>query len=76
MLNSHVDKIWIYTLSILNRFDHNWQNVEKILENHFSDFKEQIEAAVFSKDHSFWENLRQELLQMQKDYQLNLSIHV
>jgi len=76
MLAPHTTKIWIYALSILNRSDQNWQNVEHKLENHFPALKEQIEAAVFSKDHFLWEDLRQELFQIQKDRQLNLSIHV
>jgi len=76
MLAPHTTKIWIFGLSILNRSDQNWQNVEHKLEKHFPALKEQIEAAVFSKDHSLWEDLRQEILQIQKDQQLNLSIHV
>jgi hypothetical protein len=51
MLGPHTEKIWIYGLSILNRSDNNWQNIKSILENHFNESKEQIEAAVFSKDH-------------------------
>jgi len=76
MLGPHTEKIWIYGLSILNRSDHNWQNIESILENHFNESKEQIEAAIFSKDQSLWENLRQELLEIQKDHQLNLRSHI
>lgn len=76
MLGPHTEKIWIYGLSILNRSDHNWQNIESILENHFNESKDEIEAAVFSKAHSLWESLRQELLVIQKDHQLNLSIHI
>lgn len=75
-LAPHTDKIWIYGLSILNRSDQNWRNVEGILERDFPDMKEQIETAVFSKDHSYWEKLRQDLVSLQKDKQLNLSIHV
>jgi DNA repair photolyase len=76
MLCPHTEKIWIYRVSILNRSDNNWQNIKSILENHFNESKEQIEAAVFSKDHFLWENLRHELLEIQKDRQLNLRIHV
>ena len=76
MLAPHTDKIWIYGLSMLNRTDQNWQNVESILENHFPDLKKQIESVVFSKNHSYWEKLRQELEYLQKDRKLNLSIHV
>jgi DNA repair photolyase len=74
ILTPHTDKIWIYGLSILNRSDQNWQNVERILESHFPDLREQIETVVFSKGHSYWANLKQELIGLQKDR--NLSIHL
>lgn len=76
ILAPHTDKIWIYGLSILNRTDQNWQNVEHILENHFPELRKQIETVVFSRNHSYWENLRQELIHLQKERKLNLSIHV
>ena len=75
-LAPHTDKIWIYGLSILNRSDQNWRNVEGILERDFPDKKEQIETVIFQKDHSYWEKLRQELIAVQKYKKLNLSIHV
>jgi DNA repair photolyase len=76
MLAPHTVKIWIYGLSMLERTDQNWQNVEGILESHFSDLRKQIETVVFSRNHSYWEKLRQELIHLQRDRKLNLSIHV
>ena len=76
MLAPHADVIWIYGLSMLNRTDQNWQNVESILESHFPDVKAQIEPIVFSQDHAYWMQLRQELLEFQKERELHLSIHV
>jgi DNA repair photolyase len=76
MLEPHTDVIWIYSLSINERSDKNWQNVQDILNSHFPKLKEQIESAVFSADHSYWIQLRQYLVQLQNDKQLNLSIHV
>jgi DNA repair photolyase len=75
-LVEYVGKIWIYGLSILNESERSWKNVEKILENHFPDLKQQIETVVFSKDHSYWKTLRQDLMRIQKDRNLDLSIHV
>ncbi len=75
-LASNTDEIWIYGLSIQERSDRNWQNVQGILNNYFPKLKEQIEAVIFSKDHSFWTQLRQNLTVMQKDRHLNLNIHV
>ena len=76
MLAPHTDVIWIYGLSIEERSDLNWQNVQGILTNHFPNLREQIEAVIFSKDHSYWTQLRQDLLELQNDRQLNLSIHL
>lgn len=70
------DKIWVYGLSILDRSEPSWQNVEKILMDQFSDVKEAIETAVFSKNHQYWQELRQDLLLLQEKQGLNLSIHV
>ena len=70
------DKIWIYGLSILNRSDRDWQNLEVILGRHYNNLKSQIEDVVFNKDHSYWKNLRTELLQLQQERNLNLEIHV
>ena len=41
------DKIWIYGLSILNRLDQNWQNVEEILNRHYTSLKPRIEELLF-----------------------------
>ena len=70
------DTIWIYGLSIEKRSDRNWQNLEIILKEYFPDLREPIEEIVLSTDHQFWAQLRQELEDIQKDRQLDLSIHV
>lgn len=70
------DKIWIYGLSILNRSDRDWQNLEVILGRHYNSLKSQIEEVVFNKEHLYWKNLRTELLQLQQERNLNLEIHV
>ncbi len=76
MLAPCTDMIWIYGLSIKERSDRNRQNVQGILDSHFPNLKEQIETVVFSKDHSYWTQLRQTSLELQKDRRLNLNIHL
>jgi len=76
MLEPHTDVIWIYGLSINERSDKNWQNIQDILNSHFPKLKEQIKSAVFSANHSYWIQLRQELEKLQNDRQLNLNIHL
>lgn len=76
MLTPHTDVIWIYGLSINDRSDRNWQNVQDILNRHFPELKQQIEAAVFSKEHPYWIQLRRDLTELDRNRQLNLSIHL
>jgi len=76
MLAPYTDVIWIYGLSIQERSDRNWQNVQSILNRYFPNLKEQIEPVIFSKDHHYWIQLRQDLLEIQNDRQLNLNIHL
>lgn len=75
-LEQHTEKIWLYGLSILDRSEINWQNVKRILERHFPGMKEKVEAAVFSKEHPYWAELRQDLIALQEAGSLNLSIHL
>jgi DNA repair photolyase len=74
MLASCTDVIWIYGLSIINRLDQNWLNMKKILNREFPDLLEQVEPAIFSKEHSYWTQLRDELAALKNDRQLNLNI--
>ena len=76
LLAEHTEKIWIYGLSILSVSDLNWQNVDAILEQHFSELKLKIEDVVLSKEHAYWRTLRHELLQLQEEYKPILEIHV
>ena len=76
MLAEHTGKIWIYGLSIANKSDRNWQNVDKILEDHFPDLKSKIESAVFSKENFYWRHIRQDLQVLTNKKELNLSIHL
>lgn len=76
MLAPYTDAIWIYGLSIEDRSDRNWQNVQGILHTHFPNLKEQIETVLFEKEHSYWTGLRQQLTELQKDGKLDLRIHL
>ncbi len=76
MLEPYADVIWIYGLSIDDRSGQNWLNIQQILNNQFPDLIEQIEAAIFSKDHRYWFQLRESLETLKKDRQLNLNIRL
>jgi len=76
MLEQYAEVIWIYGLSITDRSGQNWLNIQEILKKQFPDLVDQIEQAVFSKDHRYWVQLRENLGILKKDRQLNLNIHV
>jgi DNA repair photolyase len=70
------ETIWIYGLSIQNRSNLPWKNMQDILERHYPDSRKEIEAAIFSRDHSYWTELRDKLRHIQESRHLNLSVHV
>ena len=70
------DVTWIYGLSILERSDQNWQNLKGILKLHYDNLREQIETIVFSKEHPYWTQLRQDLHDIQTARQINLNIRI
>ena len=76
MLLPYTDAIWIYGLSVNDRLGQNWLRIQQILNNQFPDLSEQIESAIFSKDHRYWATLRESLEVLKKNRQLNLNIHL
>ncbi len=74
LLTPCTDVIWIYGLGMNDRSDRNWLNMKAILNREFPDLLEQIEAAVFSREHRYWNPLRDDLEKLKNDRQLNLNI--
>ncbi len=75
-LQQHASVIWIYGISISDRSDKNWQYIQEILKNEFPDLNEQIETAVYSKNHDYWVQLKGNLETLKNDGKLNLNIHL
>lgn len=62
---------------IRNLFEANTMETHKrIFNSRFPDIKDQIESAIFSKDHDYWTQLRKNLESLKKDQGLNLNIHL
>jgi len=76
MLEPITDVIWIYGLGMNDRSGRNWINMQKILSREFPDLLEQIEPAIFSKEHIYWAQLRDDLVTLKNDRQLNLNIRL
>jgi hypothetical protein len=75
-LEPYTDVIWIYGLSVNDRSNQNWLNIQKILNSQFSGLIEKIETTIFSKDHVYWKHLRETLASLNKNRSLNLNIHL
>ena len=76
MLAPCTDLVWIYGLGINDRSGPNWLNIQQILNREFPDLLERIEPAIFSKEHVYWAQLRDELVTLKNDRQLNLNIRL
>ncbi len=76
MLEQYTDEIWIYGLSINDRSGQNWLNIQKVLNNQSPDLIEKVESAIFSKNHNYWTQLRDDLVELKNNKQLNLNIHL
>lgn len=76
MLAPYTDSIWIYGLSIMDRSGQDWLNVQEILNREFPDLVERIEPVIFSREHAFWTQLREDLVALEENRKLNLHIHV
>jgi len=75
-LAAHAAQIWVYGLSIEDRSSPSWKNIEKILSRSYPDLKSQVEAAIFTRDHPYWKELRQDLSDLKEKRRLNLNIHL
>jgi DNA repair photolyase len=75
-LEPFADTIWIYGLGIKDPSGQNWLNLQKILRDQFADLIDQIEPAIFSKDHSYWAQLGKDLAAVKKDRELNMNIQI
>jgi DNA repair photolyase len=74
ILTPCTDVIWIYSLGMNDRSGRNWSNLHRILSREFPDLLGQIEPAIFSKEHIYWTQLRDDLETLKNDRQLNLNI--
>lgn len=76
MLEPYADVIWIYGLSINDRSGRNWLNIQRVLKSKYADLVEQVDSVIFSKEHIYWSQLREDLAALKNDRQLNLNIHL
>ena len=75
LLETCADTIWIYGLSILNKSDVYWQNIEPIFDQYFPKRNDLIKQAIFNKNHIFWNTLRSKLELIKKERKLDLRIN-
>jgi len=75
-LEPNTDAIWIYGLSVQEKSQRCWSNVQSVLSRHFPDLKENVEAAVLDADHPYWSDLRKKLQDINEKRRLDLRIHL
>ena len=77
-LSDCADTIWIYGLSADkdNLSDLGWKNTRRILADRFPDIADRVERAVFSHNHPFWVQLREEIEDFNHTRKLDLRIHI
>lgn len=75
-LADKASRIWIYGLSVQDCAEQSWRNVQTILETHFPDQRRNIEEVVLDKEHPFWVELREELMETGEAKGLDLRVHV
>lgn len=75
-LENIADKIWIYGISFQDKKDESCLNVQKILKQYYPQKRDDIEKTIFSKNHSFWVNLRSELESIKENQNLDIRIHL
>lgn len=72
------DTIWVYGLSVeeADPDDTGWQNTRRILTTQFKDICQQVEAAIVSKDHPYWQKLRKDLIDFIDAEGLDVRLHI
>jgi DNA repair photolyase len=77
-ISAYADTVWIYGLSVDSDREHDigWSNTRRILENHFPGSAEQIQAAVSSRSHPYWGQLKDDIEQFNADRALDLRVHI
>lgn len=75
-LEPYADVIWVYGLTINDRSDQNWLNISNIFRDQHHDLLQKIDPVLFSKDHSYWKELRDSLTMLKNNRQLNMNIHL
>jgi len=69
------DAIWLYRLNVHSK-NVNWQNVNSILHRNFPEIAEQVREIIFSRKHAYWTEVRQNLVNIQKERGISLEIRL
>lgn len=76
MAAPYADTVWIYPLTMVTEADRNWQNVRQVLARHFPWHVEPYRRIAFTRDDSYWAELRCQLQRLQRDGRLNMRIEL
>lgn len=74
MVEPYSDTIWIYKLQIEHKKDKNWTNINRIIKNRFPQLTANFAEVVFSKNHPYWDNLRNKAEKIKTETETALKI--
>jgi DNA repair photolyase len=76
MLDICSDTIWIYRLEIESLESINWKNIMDIMNRHWPNLVNRFKEAALTKTHSYWNELTEKLIQIKRNRNLDIRIHV
>lgn len=77
-LSSCADTVWVYGLSADrdDSEDVGWRNTKRILHSHFKDICHETESAIVSREHPYWQKLRQDIVDFIGGQELDIRLHI
>ena len=77
-LTTCADTIWVYGLSADSdeHIDIGWKNTREILATYFPGIAVQTQSAVFSKNHPFWMQLKDDIETIHRSRNLDLRVYI
>ena len=77
-LSEWADTIWIYGLSADSddESDIGWKNTRQILFSNFPKIADQVQAAVLSREHPYWSEVKDEIEIFNGQRKLDLRVHL
>ncbi len=74
MVEPYSDTIWIYRLQMESDKEQNWRNLSYILGIHFPEKVNEFKEIVFSNDHKYWNDIKNEIEEIKNKKDININL--